>query len=164
VNGEILLTPFMVVGVWVQRRQANVRAAGAYAAVLFLFMTFAFPFACSRGGLPLSTALTLLLCALAAAGHWFRCRLIALPALGDRSDPSDAEFHCCPARRRAYAMGFRREGGILGAGQSFRRNQTTYFEAARILRAKGGAADGRGWRSSGVLLGGRMAGDTHPER
>jgi hypothetical protein len=139
VNGEILLTPFMVIGAWVQRRRASIRAAVLYAGVLFLFMTLAFPFAGSRGGVfHSSAALMPLLYALAAGGIGSAAGWIA-PRLHWETGRTQAMLSSIAVMLAAglTLWAFAGKAGFLGAGQSFSRNQTTYREAARIMRARG---------------------------
>jgi hypothetical protein len=50
-QGMIVLTPLMLVGLWLRRRQAVVRGLWLYALGLFLAMTFVFAFPGYRGGL-----------------------------------------------------------------------------------------------------------------
>ena len=50
VQGGILLTPFIIAGLWIQRRDIRIVLAGIYYILVFFIMTFVFPFAGSRGG------------------------------------------------------------------------------------------------------------------
>ncbi len=51
VEGLVILTPLMLLGLWVKRREALLRPFWIYALGLHLAMTFAFPFPGYRGGL-----------------------------------------------------------------------------------------------------------------
>jgi hypothetical protein len=69
VNGLVFLFPLMLLGAWRERRQAVVRLAVLYLALLLAVMTVAFPFAGARGGVFHSgAALMPLLWALAPLG------------------------------------------------------------------------------------------------
>lgn len=56
VEGLIVMTPFMLIGLWIKRREPLVVVFGAYALVLHVAMTLIFPFPGYRGGLLHSAA------------------------------------------------------------------------------------------------------------
>lgn len=74
-QGMIVLTPFMLFGLWVRRHDPFVRAFGLYALGLHLTMTFIFPFPGYRGGLFHSAA--------ALLPWWMALGLVGLDAAVD---------------------------------------------------------------------------------
>jgi len=135
VNGYVFLLPFMLAGGWVHRREQIVRSAALYAIVLFLFMSFVFPFAGSRGGFFHSTAALMpLLYALAAAGLETAGRWIA-PRLGWDPGRTRALLAAIAVSLAAALSVWPLLGkaGVLGPQGSFARNQEAYRAVAELL-------------------------------
>ncbi len=117
-QGEIFLLPFLLLGIWVYRRDERVRIALLAWALLLLVMTVIFPFAGARGGFFHSgSAVQPMWWVLAPAGldraiaaraqaeavhaaslHHFPRR--AGWAGGSDDRPDRREFECCPAGER----------------------------------------------------------------
>jgi len=139
VNGYVLLLPLMLVGGWTYRRHPVVRAGAAYASVLFLFMTLAFPFAGARGGFfHSSAALMPLLWSLAAAGIERAAIWIApnrsWEVARTRVLLMTVTFLLAGALS-AWALAGK--AGYLGPASSFDRNLLTYRQAGEQLRETG---------------------------
>jgi 4-amino-4-deoxy-L-arabinose transferase-like glycosyltransferase len=128
VNGYVLLLPLTLVGGWAHRRRPSVRAAIWYAAALFLFMSFAFPFAGSRGGFfHSSAALMPLVYALVAVGLRLAAKWIA-PRLrwdADRTRRLLATVALLLAASLSL-WALLAKTGSLGTAASFARDRETY--------------------------------------
>jgi hypothetical protein len=135
VNGYVLLMPLMAVGGWRRRRHPLVRAASAYALVLFLSMTVVFPFAGARGGyFHSSAALMPLLWALAAIGiDMAAVRLAPLrswEAGGARALLVTAALFLA-ASLSVWALAGK--AGLFGPASAFDRNQQVYRQAGERI-------------------------------
>jgi len=139
VNGYVLLLPAMIVGGWLHRRSATVRAGAAFGMALLGAMTLVFPFAGARGGFfHSSAALMPLLWALTSVG------------LGDLASHMAPRLGWDAGRTRgllafvsmALAGGLSTwvlagKAGVIGEVESFSRARDTYVRASEVLRSSG---------------------------
>jgi hypothetical protein len=137
VNGYVLLLPFMILGGWFHHRGLSVRAGLLYAAALYLFMSFVFPYAGARGGFfHSSTALMPLLYALAACGLESAARWVA-DRLGWDPGRTRTMFAVVSLLLAASLSIWALMGkaGAFGVEGSFARNREVYDRVGQVLGA-----------------------------
>jgi 4-amino-4-deoxy-L-arabinose transferase-like glycosyltransferase len=91
VEGIVILTPFMLIGLWVKRRERLLRPFWLYTLGLHLAMTFAFPFPGYRGGLFHSAA--------ALVPFWMALGILGLDAAVDWAARRRRRWNAVTAKR-----------------------------------------------------------------